>query len=47
MRAKIRMPKSPSGKVKLESRYITVSASEYDLMNFIGMCKYLKEKIKR
>lgn len=43
---KVRMPKSPSGNVKLESKYITVTASEYELMNFIGACMYLKEKSK-
>lgn len=47
MRMKVRMPKSAGCKsVKLESKYITVTASEYELMNFIGTCMYLKEKSK-
>ena len=46
MRMKVRIPKSSSNKrIKIESRYITVSASEYELMNFIGVCMFAKEKV--
>jgi len=46
MRMKVRMPKAASNKsVKLESKYITVTASEYKLMNFLGACLFIKEKI--
>ena len=45
MRTKIRMPKGPTNKsVKFESRYITVTASEYELMNFIGACLFARSK---
>ena len=46
MRMKVRMPKSGNNKsVKIESRYITVSESEYELMNFLGVCLFAKEKV--
>lgn len=42
MRAKIRMSKTSSFSVKIESNYITVSGSEYWLMNFLGYCLHRK-----
>jgi hypothetical protein len=45
MRMKVRMPKTNYQRAcKITSRSITVSANEYDLMNFLGIYLFIKEK---
>lgn len=45
MRMKVRMPKTSYCEAcPIHTRYITVTASEYELMNFLGICLFIKEK---
>ncbi len=45
MRMKVRMPKTSYCELcPVHTRYITVTACEYELMNFLGICLFIKEK---
>jgi len=45
MRMKVRMPKTSYCELcPVHTHYITVTASEYELMNFLGVCLFIKEK---
>ena len=45
MRMKVRMPKTSYCELcPVYTRYITVTAGEYELMNFLGIYLFIKEK---